>query len=55
MAITVEVLAPPCAVSDATLDFGSYTAGQLAPLDDSAAVGFAGCGPGVVMLELDGG
>ena len=55
MAIKVEVLAPPCAVSDATLDFGSYTAGQLAPLDGSAAVGFAGCGPGVVMLELDGG
>jgi spore coat protein U-like protein len=55
MAIKVEVLAPPCAISDATLDFGSYTAGQLAPLDGTATVSFAGCGPGVVMLELDGG
>ena len=55
LAIKVEVLAPPCAVSDATLDFGTYTAGQLAPLDGSAAVSFAGCGPGIVMLELDGG
>jgi spore coat protein U-like protein len=55
MAIKVEVLAPPCAVSDAALDYGTYTSGQLAPLDGSAEVSFAGCGPGVVTLELDGG
>ena len=52
VAVTVQ---SACAITGATLDFGTYTAGQGNDRDARADIAYADCGPGTLTLELDGG
>jgi spore coat protein U-like protein len=52
--VTVAVQSA-CAVTGATLDFGTYTAGQTTDRDLRADIAYSDCGPGTITLELDGG
>lgn len=44
-----------CSLSAATLDFGTYTAGQTTELKAQATIGYSSCPASQVKLELDGG
>lgn len=54
LAITVAVQSA-CALTGATLDFGTYTAGQTTDRDARIDIAYTNCGPGTITMELDGG
>lgn len=54
LAVTVEVIST-CKVGVASLDFGTYGAGQTADLKAQGSITYEGCGTGQIKVALDGG
>lgn len=54
LSVTVEVIAT-CRVGTASLDFGTYGAGQTADLKAQGSIAYEGCGTGQLKVALDGG
>lgn len=49
------VVQPSCAVTGATLDFGTYTSGQTTDLQTTALIGYTNCSAGTLRFDLSGG
>ena len=54
LAVTAEVVTT-CRVGAASLDFGTYGAGQTADLRAQGSIAYEGCGTGQLKVHLDGG
>ena len=48
-------VAESCGVNGSTLNFGTYTSGQIDDLDADSAITFTSCPAGQLVFELDGG